>query len=156
MHTCICWKLCFLHLHLPKFFYAIIGLSCNCFSLGMPEMQVSHICIQCWKRQLLCNVKTLFWGEVGGGSAIYNWLLFQNLLQATILIFLFLFFFLVLTWLNFFCGLRVLGGVSLLPNRLSFNVFFFLLWIMLQVQGWWHLTKRKQKFTTKGYYQMNY
>ena len=21
MHTCICWKLCFLHLHLPKFFF---------------------------------------------------------------------------------------------------------------------------------------
>ena len=24
-------KLCFLCLHLPKFFYAIIGVSCNCF-----------------------------------------------------------------------------------------------------------------------------
>ena len=32
---------------LSFFLNAIIGLSCNCFfSLGMPEMQVSHICIQ--------------------------------------------------------------------------------------------------------------
>ena len=37
--------LCFLCLHLPKFFKAIINFSCNCFYLGMPEMQVSHICI---------------------------------------------------------------------------------------------------------------
>ena len=36
-----CWKeALFLCLH---FHYVIIGLSCNCFSLSMTEMEVSHM-----------------------------------------------------------------------------------------------------------------
>ena len=61
----------------------------------MPEMQFSHICIESWKQHLfiwcedpfiicLYGVKTLLLGGVGAGSAIYNWLLFQYLLQDTI------------------------------------------------------------------------
>ena len=30
------------------------------FSLGMPEMQVSHICIMSRKQHLFCSIKTLF------------------------------------------------------------------------------------------------
>ena len=49
------------------------------FSLGMPEMQFSHICIESRKQHLFiwCEDPFIRWG--GGGSAIYNWLLFQYL-----------------------------------------------------------------------------
>ena len=77
------------HLHFPKIFIQLLIYPVTVFSLGMLEMQLSHICILSRKRHLLCSVKTLFWGGVGAGSAIYNWLFFQYLLQYTILIFFF-------------------------------------------------------------------
>ena len=65
------------------------------FSLGLPNMQVSHICILHELKTafaMYCKDPFLKWGGVGAGSAIYNWLFFQYLLQYTIFI-----FFLVLT-----------------------------------------------------------
>ena len=55
---------------------------------------------------------------MGAGSAIYNWLLFLYLLLDTILIFFSI-------ELKEFCFAGC-SRVSLLPNRLSSYVFFFL------------------------------
>ena len=43
-----CWKqTSFLGLHLPKFFFMqLLVYLVTVFSLGMPEMQLSHICMQ--------------------------------------------------------------------------------------------------------------
>ena len=57
----------FLCLHLPKFFMQLLVHPVNVLCLGMPEMQVSHICIQRAENSifLLFSVKILFWGGVG-------------------------------------------------------------------------------------------
>ena len=57
-------KLCFLCLHLPKFFMQLLVYPVTVFSLGMSEMQVSYICIQRAENSI-CYVKTLFWGGWG-------------------------------------------------------------------------------------------
>ena len=57
-------KLCFLCLHLPKFFMQLLVYPVTVFSLGMLEMQVSYICIQRAENSI-CYVKTLFWGVWG-------------------------------------------------------------------------------------------
>ena len=57
------------------------------FCLGMPEIQVSHVCIQRAESSICFEVVTLFWGGARGGSAIYYWLLFQYLILDTISIF---------------------------------------------------------------------
>ena len=62
-------KLCFLCLHLPKYFYGTIGLSWNCFlSWYARDAGFSH---------MYTELKTLFWVDVVRGSAIYYWLLFH-------------------------------------------------------------------------------
>ena len=90
-----------------SFFYAIVDFSCNCFfswyarDAGFSHMYSEHYV-----------VLRPFWGGVGAGSAIYNWLLFQYLLQDN-------FFFWVLNWSNFVLRVKGFSGVSLLPSRLS-------------------------------------
>ena len=112
-YICIC---------LSKFFHAIIGLSCNCFlSWYARDARFSHV----WNRELktafVCCLKTLSWGGVGGGSAIYRWLLFQYILLDNISIFSLSFDFIKFL----FCRLRGCSRVSHLPKRLSSSVFFF-------------------------------
>ena len=58
------------------------------FCLGMPEMQVSHICIQRAENSIRYVKKRSLSGVGwGGGGAIYCWLLFQYLSLDTISIF---------------------------------------------------------------------
>ena len=102
-------KLCFLCLHLPKFFYAIIDFSCNCFfSWYVRDAGFSHMYTEL-KRHLLCSVKTLSWSGVGAGSSISIPITRHYL-----------------NWLNFVLRVKGCRRVSLLPNRPSSNVFFFL------------------------------
>ena len=60
LETNFVFSLC---LHLPKFLYAIIGLSFNCFlSWYIGDAGFSHMYTESWKQHLLCSVQTLFWG----------------------------------------------------------------------------------------------
>ena len=87
---------CFLCPHWPKFFYTVIGLSCNCYlSWYARDAGFSHMYIVSWKQQFLFSVKTLLWDGVGEEGAIYYWLLFHYLFLDNISILL------VLSWLNF-------------------------------------------------------
>ena len=113
-----------------------------------------------WKQHLLCNVKTISWGGVGGDSTIYYRLLFQNTSLDTISIF----FVFVLTWLNFVLRLGGCSKVSRLPNRLSSYVFFFLVnkrfkpeidfnYKKPQVLRWWHLKHSRKPIAYFSYHQ---
>ena len=86
-------KLCFLCLHLFKFFFnAIIGLSCHCFFLLVCQRCRFLTYVYRAENSIYYAVwRDPFWGGVRGGSVIHNWLLFQYLLLDTIFIF-FLFF----------------------------------------------------------------
>ena len=85
-------------------FWAIIGISLNCFMSGYARDAVySHMYSRNWKRHPLRSVKPF--SEVGGGSAIYYWILFQYFLLDTI-------FFLSFDWIRFFFRLRGCSGVT--------------------------------------------
>ena len=73
-----------------SFFMQLLVYPLTVFCLGMSEMQVSHICIQRAENSICYVVYRPFSG-VGGGSAIYYWLLFQYLLLDVISFFFFSF-----------------------------------------------------------------
>ena len=111
----------FLSLHLPKFFMQLLVHPVNVLCLSMPEMQVSHICIQRAEN----SICYLVWRSFSG----VGWERQCHILLAIISILItrhYLHFFQF--WLDqiLFCGLRGRSGVSHLPtSRLSFYVFFF-------------------------------
>ena len=88
-----------------SFFWLLIS-PVTVFSPGMPDSGFSHMYFEHYV------VLRPFWGGVGAGSAIYNWLLFQYLLLDNL-------FFGVLNWSNFVLRVKGCSGVSLLPSRLS-------------------------------------
>ena len=61
-------KLFFLRPHLPKFFMQLLVYPVTVFCLGMPKLQVSHMCIQKAEDSICYVVWTPFsgvgWGEV--------------------------------------------------------------------------------------------
>ena len=73
-----------------SFFMQLLVYPLTVFCLGMSEMQVSHICIQRAENSICYVVYRPFSG-VGGGSAIYYWLLFQYLSLDVISFFFFFF-----------------------------------------------------------------
>ena len=121
-----CWKetvfsLC---LHVPKFFVQLLVYPVTVFCLGIPEMQVSHTCIESWKQHLSCSVKTLLWDVVGELVPYINGYYFNTCYPTLFPLVFFFFFELWLDWI-LFCGLRVVVGWVICQIG-CILVFFFL------------------------------